>query len=657
MKSIRISSLLAIIAAAATAQSNDITTNIIVKDKKGVSIKGLTSADFEVTDGGAKPAKVDVRLVDGGSNPKLITMVFEGLDNEKRRLAKQIAYDLVQEGLAAGQQFAVVKFTNQICLLLPFSSDLKAIQEAVDFAISGNFGPTFVKAHNENLAKLQVAQDPLSRTQVAMLKKQATMDGDQGSRRSITFLDSLATGLGTHPGRKPIAYFSNGLVVPTFLDVAFEALQARANRAGVSVYGIDCKGVGGIGATANTGAFAAESSGGEARGFGLGGTLDSGAVAGGAAPADFFGIDAAVEGLRGNKQANLRVLSESTGGLLIADSNNPKPLLRQLVDDTNTYYELTYDPGIAKFDGTLRRTSVKTTAKDARVRDREGYYALKLDQQDLLPYEVRMLESLAATPLPRELEFRSGTWKVKPGSTATVAVEVPMSTLEFKEDPAKGFYLGRLAMLVQVKDPASGTIVQKFSRDIPLFGKLAQLPALKTSNFNFREQVALAPGRYIVEAVVTDRINGKTSARKTSFVGAAPAGALGLSSISVVRNFQPNAKDLNPEEPYQFQGGRIAPTLNTTMKAVKGAQMALFFTVYPDAAATDQPQAVVQYIKDGAVAGSASLELPKAVNGRIPYVLSSPLDAMPPGTYEVKITVKQGPTAAVQESVFLTIES
>jgi VWFA-related protein len=642
-------------AAGLYAQSNDINLNVVVKDKKGVAIKGLTAADFEVTDGGAKPSKVDVKLVDGGSAPRLFTLVFESLDNEQRRLAKQIAADLLKEGQGQNHYFSVVKFTNQICILQPFTTDQSKLGAAIDSAVTGQAASAFVKVHNENVAILEASADPLAKVQLKMLQKQATMDGDQGSRRSVTFLDSLSTGLGSQPGRKPIVYFSNGLVIPTFLDVAFEALQARANRAGVSFYGIDCKGVGGIGETGGS-SRAAESSSGEARGFGLSGSAAGGASAGGDAPADFFGIDEAVEKLRSNKQANLRVLSETTSGLLIADSNNPKQLLRQLVDDTVTYYELTYDPAIARFDGSLRRTSVKTTAKDGKIRDRDGYYALKLDQQDLLPYEVRLLDALTANPLPRELEFRSGSWKVKPGTSGTIAIEVPLANIEFKEDSTKQFYLGRLSMLLQVKDPATGKIVQKFTRDLPLRGKLEQLPALKTSNFNFREQVALAPGRYIVEAVVTDQLTGKIGARKTSLLSPA-AGPLALSSVSVVRSFQPNAKDLNPDEPYQFQGGRITPTLNTTMKAVKGAQMALFFTVYPNATAADPPQAVVQYIKDGTVAGSASLELPKAINGRIPYVLSSPLDAMPPGTYEVKVTVKQGASPAVQESVFLTIES
>jgi VWFA-related protein len=634
-------------------QSNDITLNVVVKDKKNAAIKGLTAADFELTDQGNKPAKLEVRLIDAdadaGHKTKLFTLVFESLDNEQRRLAKQIAYDLVKEAKGSDHYFAVVKFTNQICILQPFTTDSNAIQQAIDFAVSGNFGTAFTKAHNEVLAKLESAQDPLSRLQVGMLKKQASMDTGEASRRSVTFLDSLASGLGAHPGRKPIAYFSNGLVVPTFLDIAFEALQSRANRAGVSFYGIDCKGVGGIGESTE-GGFAAESSSGEARGFGLGrDSLDK-------APDDFFGIDAATEKLRSNKQANLRVLSETTGGLLIADTNNPKSLLRQMIEDTNSYYELTYDPGITTFDGSLHRTKVKTLVKDAKIRDRDGYYALKLDQQDLLPYEVRLVEALGKTPLPREFEFRSGTWKVQPGVMAAIAVEVPLSGIAFKEDTTKQVYLGRLSMMVQVKDPVSGNIVRKFTRDLPLRGKLEQLSALKNSNFSFREQVSLPAGRYVVEAVVADQLTGKIAARKTSFVGNAAPSAVGMSSVMVVRHFQPNVKDLNPEEPFQFQGGRITPTLNASLKAAKGAQMALFFIVYPEKGSTGKPEATVQYLKDGNVAGTANLQLPPPTGDRIPYVLSSPLDAMPPGMYEIKVTVKQG-SGSTQESVFVTIES
>ncbi len=650
MKSILTS--LVVAAVLALAQPNTVTLNVVVKDKKGVPVKGLGPADFEVTDGGAKPASVNVRMVDGSETDAikqkhLITIVFENLGSAERRLGKQIALDLLKESKDPNHLFAVFIVSNKLSILQPFTGDREALKTAIDIATSGSQNTRFVQVSAEMKKRLEAAanSDPIARTQLAMLKNDATLDDNETPRRSILFLDSLSSGLGAHPGRKAIAYLSWGLVVPTNLDVPFEALQSRANRAGVSIYGLDCRGVSENRLTASTRASTTASSNPTSSG-----TENNTAT-------NFFGIDNATEGMRSNVQAALRVLSEATGGLFMGETNDPRPLLRQMLDDSINYYELTYDPGIAKFDGSLRKVAIK--AKDHKVRDRDFYYALRVEQEDLLPYEVAMVERLTTAPLPREVEFRSGSWKLrssKDAVTATVAVEVPLAGLQFKEDTTKGEYFARLAMLLQVKEP-SGKVIQKYSRDLPLKGKLEQLAALKTSNFNFREQIAAPPGRYIVEAVVLDQFSGKMGARKTSFLGNPPASNLALSSVAVIRNFQPNVKDLSPEEPYQFQGGRITPTLNTNLKAVKGAQMALFFTVYPDPSAGEAPTATVQYLKDGAVVGNANLQLPKATGDRIPYVLSSPLDGMPAGMYEIKVIVKQGANAPVQESVFLNIEA
>ena len=641
----------------AVAFSQTVTLNVVVKDKKGAAIRGLGPSDFEVTDGGAKPAQVSVRMVDASeSDPlkqkRLITIVFENLGSAERRLGKQIALDLIKESKDPHHLFAVFIISNRLSLLQPFTDDREALKAAIEVATSGAQNTRFVQVHAEMKKKVQEAAakgDAIAKTQLAMLRNESIIDDAEGARRSIVFLDSIASGLASHPGRKAVGYLTWGLVVPTYLDVAFEALQSRANLGGVSFYGLDCRGVSQARLTDDTRTLSSSSS----------APTNSGTENNTAT--NFFGIDNAVEGLRLNVQANFRVLSETTGGLFVGETNDPRPLLRQMLDDTTNYYELTYNPGITKYDGSVRKTTVKVPAqKDARIRDRDSYFALREEQQDLLPYEVAMMEKLTANPLPREVEFRSGTWKLrsaKDAVTAAVAVEVPLSGLQFKEDAAKGEYYARLTMLVQVKEP-SGKVIQKFSRDLPLKGKLEQLTALKASNFNFREQVTAPPGRYIVEAVITDQFSGKTAARKTSLLANPPAGAVSLSSVTVVRNFQPNVKDLSADDPFQFQGGRITPTLNTNLKAVKGAQIALFFIVYPDKASGDAPQATVQYLKDGNVVGSANLQLPAAgSNDRIPYVLSSPMDAMPAGAYEIKVVVKQGSSAPAQESVFLNIES
>ncbi len=319
-------------------------------------------------------------------------------------------------------------------------------------------------------------QGLLARLQLRMLST-AVIDDGEASRRTIAFLNDLSVGLKTHPGRKAIAYLTAGLTVPTNLAVTFEALHARANSAGVSFYPIDCRGVN----IAAQNAVVADSTAANAANptSALSGTENSER---GDRP---FGIDRAVEGLRNNVQSATRVLAETTGGAMMVESNDPKRLLRDLISDVQTYYELTYDPQIKDYNGALRRTALKVKSADLKVRDRDGYLALLPEQENLLPYELPLMKALAATPLTRDVEFRSGTWKVKAGKDrveGVVALEVPFAGLAFAQDSVKGLYAARISMVAQIKD-AEGKVIEKFSRDLPLKGKLDQLEALKNSNF------------------------------------------------------------------------------------------------------------------------------------------------------------------------------
>ena len=679
MKLTPISILLALFGPALFSQSNEIVANIVVKDKKGASVKTLTADQIEVTDGGNRVQPV-LRLFDGSdvveagqrkpAEPlrriRLIAIVFEGMDNQARRLAKQTALDLLKEDKDSSHLFAVFNFSNQLSILQPFTTNRVALAKAIDLAMSGQGNSRFAEVHKEVKASLETLaanrqsltdadvapdkldtsvalQGALARSQIAMMSD-TVIDDAEGTRRSFTFLNAMIQGLKTMPGRKTLAYLNTGVRVPPNLDVAFEAMMARANNAGVSIYPIDCRGISsvsqGAGVAGSTNGNQAQTAGMENRERGD----------------DTNRIDNVVEGLRNNVQSAPRTIAEATGGLATAESNDAKKQLREMIADAQSYYELSYDPKIDEYDGLLHKTTFKSKQGDYKVRGRSGYLAMAPGQENLLPYEIPLMKALNATPLTRDVDFQAGTWKLKSTSEsvqAMVAVEVPFANISFVQDAAKGNYAARISLVTQVRDP-QGKVIEKFTRDLPLMGKLEQLAALKASNFNFRERFSVPPGRYIVETAVIDQLSTKVGARKTSFIAAAAKSPLAMSSVTVVRNFQPNAKGLNPEEPYQFQGGRITPTLNETMKKVKGATIALFFVVYPELG-VPPPQAVVQYFKDGEVAGSANLQLPAAdAQGRINYVLSSPMDAMPPGTYEIKVVVKQG-AAAVTESIFLTI--
>jgi VWFA-related protein len=645
-----------------------VTLNLVVKDRRGAPVRTLTTGQFEVSDEGTVQKDVRVRMFDGSDvveggerkpaeearRLKLVVLAFEEFGNEQRLNAKHFAQDLFKESKDPNHRFAVVMLSNQMSLLQPFTADRKLLEAAVDLATSGALNPRFVEVSRTHTAALDAAaagSDPveslLAKAQLRMVADRSSIDSTQAPRRTIAFLNSISNGLALVPGRKAVAHITWGLIVPQFLDPPFLGLQARANRNGVSFYCVNALALNaGTNAESMNAALRAAAIG---PGDGLENTVTD----------NFFGLDAANDALRTNTRSHIRVLSESTGGILVTDTNDPRRVFREMLSDLDTYYEISYTPAVADYNGAFRKTSVRVDARDARVRDRAGYFALPPEMAadpDVLPFELPLMKALGASPLPKDLTFASGALKVEPGTTvkASAMLEVPLSEISFKTSGE--LYAARMAMLIRVKN-ASGEVVRKFSRDLPLQGKTVQLDALKASRFTFREEFEVPPGRYTIEAIVADAASGKKGARRTAFVAAARPAGVAMSAIAVVRSFVPAPpKAPVPDDPYQFQGGRITPALAATLVKSKGAQMALFFTVYPDKAAAEPVKAAVQYLKDGALAGQANLDLPVPdQQGRIPYVLSSPMETMPAGAYEIRVTVQQGTTAA-RESAFVTIE-
>ncbi len=74
---------------------------------------------------------------------------------------------------------------------------------------------------------------------------------------------------------------------------------------------------------------------------------------------DVLAGEVAEDAITMNAQGMLGALSESTGGRLIANSNDVRTGLGRAIADTSGYYEITYDPQLAAFDGSFRRIAVK----------------------------------------------------------------------------------------------------------------------------------------------------------------------------------------------------------------------------------------------------------------------------------------------------------
>jgi hypothetical protein len=127
---------------------------------------------------------------------------------------------------------------------------------------------------------------------------------------------------------------------------------------------------------------------------------------------------------------------------------------------------------------------------------------------------------------------------------------------------------------------------------------------------------------------------------------------VGISSLVEVRSYTPNVKGLDPDEPFQFQGGSITPTLNTSVAQAPDAALRLFFVVYKDVANAAQPTVEIEFLQNGKSLTKVPMALPAADSqGRIPYVMTIPAASIPPGSYEVHATARQGDSVAETKTV------
>jgi hypothetical protein len=276
----------------------------------------------------------------------------------------------------------------------------------------------------------------------------------------------------------------------------------------------------------------------------------------------------------------------------------------------------------------------------------------------LKTFEVPLLKALGTSPLPKDVAYRANVLRVRQQKDqfhGALVVEVPLKSLTFTEDKTSNTYSARVAVVALVKD-SQGEVVKRFDKEVPIHGPLAQLPAVQQANFLYKELFTGAPGRYTVETAVLDGESNKIGARRAVFTAGSRAAGVDMSNIVVVRRFEPNAKDLDRDDPFEFKHGKITPELSASIRGGKGSQLSLFFVIYPDATVAAMPEAFVEYLRDGQPIGRGAVEIsPPDATGRIACLMSSAAENMPPGIYEVHAVVKQGNTAA-EERTTVTIE-
>jgi hypothetical protein len=496
-----------------------------------------------------------------------------------------------------------------------------------------------------------MANEQMNRMIQDMLAMSENATREQQGRSSIFALLAVVKEQYRFPGRKSVLFFAEGLEIPNSLYEQFHSVISAANKANVSVYSIDSRGLqvtGDNGSAEEALAGAAKSS-----------RSQWPKKPGGPNPVtrdQVLALDRAQDSIRANKQTALAELAESTGGFLMANTNDLRVLLRRAAEDLNTYYEISYVPADPAYDGKFRKIDVKVDRPEAHVQARSGYFSLPPLEGGAVvyPHEVPLLKAVAERPLPHAIDYHASFLKFKPEPSqlqTVLAFDVPLKNITFAKDTEHNTYRTHVSLLVLLKD-SNGRVLKKYSRDVPFEGSLDKLDAFQQGHFIYTRPMILPLGRMTLETAVLDREGQKISAARSAYFAKGSAPALALSAVTLIRRVEPTLEKPDPEDPLQFAGGKITPSLTETVKGGKGAMLPLYFIVYPAPGVTEKPALTMEYLKDGQLIAKGTPELPAANEaGAIPYIAETPMDAFEPGEYEVRVTVKQGSAVAQEQTV------
>ncbi len=378
------------------ASTREVLLDLIVRDKRERLVRDLRPDEVAVfEDGVAQPIKT-FRLVSGSEqtaadaaeaarraaagqapvqvNPlreiNLVSIVFDQMSASSREYARAAAIEFLKNQFLPNTLIAVFSLGYRLDALQNYTRDIPSLVRAIELASTGNysqfskdsaailnqiemnytndqggisFNPAFDPSTAPGMAMAGAAQAAPTDASLAMgklLHDQALIGAYQFGMTSATALMMLARDQARLPGRKTVLYLAEGLTLPPDNLEPLRVAISEANRAHVTFYSIDTRGL-----TTTDSALGARNE--LANVASLSNHQDdlhpSPGMLGQLSHQEDY-LDSTLQ--TGDPQASMAELAQSTGGFLIANTNDYAKPLRRIMEDTRTHYEPHLHPGI-----------------------------------------------------------------------------------------------------------------------------------------------------------------------------------------------------------------------------------------------------------------------------------------------------------------------
>src|SRR5438105_721869 len=456
--------------------SNLVSLDVIVKDKKGKAITDLKSEDFSVFENGVtqKVEFFDSTLTSGSeagqtttaivstqpqprtptSFPRnIIALVLDGQSTELANLkhVREGMMKYIRERISDSDSVALFSISGGLQLLQSFTQDkaklIAAVEKAYDSSTVSKTSEARglsedIRAMRERIANgpeleggpapgpgfngSAAAQALIARHVLEQYIALRSTLSTQQTRPVLAALAAICEGLRSIPGKKTLVMFSQGFIASETLDWQVQSTIDIANRANVAIYIIDSGGL--TGGAPTSGALVSGSPLG-----GISGGLEMEQRRRSGAGESVFDITRQ-EGL--NRQQDLLYrISEDTGGHFIKNTNDIAGGLERIDAEIRSRYTLAYRSTNPNFDGSFRKVKIEVRRPDTTVFTRAGYYAIPPTQ--VIPFSpddrklLANFASMQANPtLPLSLQLAS--YRSREGFyIVPLSFEIPPAAVQF----------------------------------------------------------------------------------------------------------------------------------------------------------------------------------------------------------------------------------
>lgn len=502
---------------------------VIVTDKSGNHIHGLTKDEFRLTENGKQQNLSSFEEVTATNSRLPVTPMKPGqfanltLSDDQPRIVTVIAIDTINTPLfdhAYGRQQVLKYLADNVdpgqvlALMIMSSGGVKVVQGLTEDPqqlisrlkkLSGG-SPAMQGLDADAQASAAMGRIPalppatvgmdgfaymraivaLGDATIAQFKQMDALEA------TINAFNAIAWSLSGVPGRKSLIWLTGGFpflisspdAIPDYLGGAYERAMHALDEAQISVYPVDVTGLTMLGA-----ADASRAS------------LKDGAQA--------SGLLSKRSWLHQSATVSLNQVAEMTGGKAFYNTNDLANSFKRAAEDSSSYYMLGYYLDAKNNNAGWRQLKVHVDKKDVEVRARKGFFVTnatlhaELSKNSDLSYALSTPIEGTGVPITVEWAGVAGDGEKK---RADYVAHMPPNSLAF--DPAGQNRLNFDFVAVAYKDreakPAA-TSVMNYAKTVPE----AQLASLKTNGIDFRNALELAPGNYLVRFVVRDNVTGK----------------------------------------------------------------------------------------------------------------------------------------------------